>query len=227
MSKVTLILVAATLVALPTLAQDKAEFGLKYAIAQQENLDQIKLYRWNSVATVQRNGEIEDKYEIENRLNEKGELVQEVVESEPDESRRQARRGRRHERKSSRRGEDELVNEVLAFAASYMFMSKGQEVDFFDNAKVTDGEDDLQGTRKVHGAGVMIDGDTVTKWVDSQTLQPQRITFTFGLDGHQVSGEVRYRAIENGPNVPRLSTIRILDQEQVVEIEYIGYEKQL
>lgn len=228
MSKVTLILaVVATLLALPAFAEDKAEFGLKYATAQQENLDQIKLYRWTSVETVERNGEIEGKYEVENRLNEKGELVQEVVESESDESRRHARRDRRHERKASRRGEDELVDEVLALAASYMFMSKGREVDFFDNAKVTDGEDDMQGTRKVHGAGVMIDGDTVTKWVDPQTLRTQRIAFTFDQDGHQITGEVRYRSIENGPNVPRLSTIRILDKEQVVEIEYTGYEKQL
>jgi hypothetical protein len=227
MSKVTLIVVVATLLALPAFAEDKAELGLRYATAQQENLDQIKLYRWTSVATVERNGEIEDKYEVENRLNEKGELVQEVVESESDESRRHARRGRRQERKDARRGNDDLVNEIFAFAASYMYMSKGHEVDFFDNAKVTDGEDDLQGTRKVHGAGVMIDGDTVTKWIDPQTLRPQRIAFTFDLDGHQVTGEVRYRSIENGPNVPRLSTIRILDEEQVVEIEYVGYEKQL
>jgi hypothetical protein len=227
MSKVTLILVVATLLALPAFAEDKAEFGLRYATAQQENLDQIKLYQWTSVATVQRNGEIEDKYEIENRLNEKGELVQEVVGSESDDNRREARRGRRHERRDARRGNDDLVKDILAVAASYMFMSKGGEVDFFDNAKMTDGEDDLQGTRKVHGAGVMIDGDTVTKWVDPQTLQPQRIAFTYDLDGHQISGEVRYRSIENGPNVPRLSTIRILDEEQVFEIEYIGYEKQL
>ena len=108
-----------------------------------------------------------------------------------------------------------------------MFMSKGGEVDFFDNAKMTDGEDDLEGTRKVYGEGVMIDGDTVTKWIDPQSLRPQRIAFSFELGGHQVTGEVRYRPIENGPNVPRLSTIRIVDEEQVVEIEHIGYEKQL
>jgi hypothetical protein len=60
-----------------------------------------------------------------------------------------------------------------------------------------------------------------------ETLQTQRIAFTFELHGHQVTGDVRYRPIEDGPNVPRLSTIRILDEEQVVEIEYIGYEKQL
>lgn len=227
MSKITLILVVATLLALTAFAEDKAEFGLRYATAQQENLDQIKLYQWTSVATVQRNGEIEDKYEIENRLNEKGELVQEVEETEPDESRRQARRGRRHDRKAARRGDDDLVNEIVAFTASYMFMSKGHEVDFFDNAKMTDGEDDLQGTRKVNGTGVMVDADTLTKWIDPQTLRPQRIAFTFDLDGHQVTGEVRYRSIENGPNVPRLLTVRILDKEQVVEVEYIDYEKQL
>jgi hypothetical protein len=226
MSKITLILVVATLLAWPAFSEDKAEFGLRYATAQQENLDQIKLYHWNSVATVERNGEIKEKYEVANRLNEKGELVQEVVESESDDNQRRGR-GRRQARRAERRGNDDLVGEVLAFAASYMFMSKGHEVDFFDNAKVTDGEDDLQGTRKVHGVGVMIDGDTVTKWVDPQTLQTQRIAFTFELHGHQVTGDVRYRPIEDGPNVPRLSTIRILDEEQVVEIEYIGYEKQL
>ncbi len=103
----------------------------------------------------------------------------------------------------------------------------GGEVDFFDNAKVTDGEGAMEGTRTVYGTNVAIDGDKLTKWIDPQTLRPKRIEFSFVLDEHSITGEILYRPITDGPNVPRMSTIRIIDKDQLVETEFIGYKKQL
>ncbi|NIO28635.1 MAG: hypothetical protein GTO29_08790 [Candidatus Latescibacteria bacterium] len=45
-------------------------------------------------------------------------------------------------------------------------MSKGREVDFFDKAKITDGEGDLEWIRKVHATLVSIKGDALTQRVD-------------------------------------------------------------
>jgi hypothetical protein len=106
-------------------------------------------------------------------------------------------------------------------------MSKGQEVDFFDKAKITDGEDDLAGMKIVRATDVSLDGDMLQKTIDPETLRPKKIELRFVLEDHAVEGEVMYRPIEDGPNVPRLSTIPISDLDGLVETEFIDYEKQL
>ena len=41
------------------------------------------------------------------------------------------------------------------------------------------------------------------------------------------AGEILYRPIEGGPNVPRMATINIPSEKGVIEAEFVDYEKQL
>jgi hypothetical protein len=207
------------------MAQDTDELGLAYAKAQEENVGQIKTYKWKTHTTMKSQGETKFSFTVANRLNEKGEMVQELEESESNVKRKRGLRGRRQ--RAALEEADALLDNILAITATYIFMSKGREVDFFDKATITDGEGDLKGTQKVHANGVTIEGDSLTKWIDPTTLHPKRIAFQFVVDGHAVEGEVMYRPIEDGPNVPRLSTIRIADMNAVVEMEFLDYAKQL
>ena len=213
------------LIAGPARSDDKAELGLAYAAAQQENVDQLKSYRWKTHTTMKSEGETKFEFTVANRLNEKGEMVQELEASESSVKKKRGARGRAQ--KNAMADLDALLKETIAVMASYLFMSKGQEVDFFDKAKITDGEDDLEGTRRVQASNVSVEGDTVTKWIEPDTLRPKRIDFDVMVDGHAVTGEVMYRAIEDGPNVPRFGTIRIADMAGLIEIEFLDYSAQL
>jgi hypothetical protein len=208
-----------------TSAKETAELGLAYSLVQQENIDQIKLYRWKTYTTMKKEGEAALNRTVSNRLNEKGEMVQELVDEESADRDKRGVRGRKQDKGKSEK--EELLEHIVGVVASYIFMSKGEEVDFFDNAKITDGEGDLAGTRVVRATDVATTGDVVEKYIDPEALLPKQIKFQFEIDGHKVNGEVMYRQIENGPNVPRFATIRIVDMEAVVETEFLEYSKQL
>ena len=224
-----LLAVGIGLISAETPAQDTgksaAEFGLEYATAQQKNLDQLKLYTWKTHTTMQVKGETKYERTLSNRLNEKDEVVQAVLEEESAGRDKKGVRGRRQDKKKD--GKEEWLESIVKAATSYMIMTTGQEVDFFGKAKITDGEGDMAGTKVVRANSVVIDGDGASKWIDPNTLNPKKITFQFVMDDYTINGEVVYRPIENGPNVARFATIRIVDKETVIEIEFLEYTKQL
>ena len=206
-------------------AQTTAELGLAYATVQQENIDKIKLYRWKTFTTMKSEEETELTRTVSNRLNEKGEMVQELEAEEADGRDKRGVRGRKQDKGKAEK--EELLENIVGVIASYIFMSQGQEVDFFVDAKITDGEGDLAGTRAVRATDVSTTGDVVTKWIDPEALRPVKIAFKFEMDEYKINGEVMYRPIEGGPNVPRFATIRIPDKEIVIETEFLEYSKQL
>jgi hypothetical protein len=206
-------------------AQEAANIGLSYAEAQSKNQDLLKQYKWTTHTTLQKDGDTKFDFEVACHLNEAGQMEQEVESSESDVKRKRGVRGRRQRKEA---GEyDELIDQILKVVESYVFMSKGQEVDFFDKAKVTDGEGDLAGTTKVAGADVSVKGDSLTKWIDPKVFQAKRITFKFEVEGHHIEGEGMYRAIDDGPNVARLATIQIVDLKGTIQTEFTDYTKEL
>ena len=224
-----LLVVGLGLIAVQAPAQDTGktatEFGLEYATAQQKNVGQLKLFTWKTHTILKSEGETKHERTVSNRLNEKGEVVREILEDESAGRDKKGVRGRRQDKKKS--NEEEVLESIVKTATLYLFMSTGQEVDFFAKAKITEGEGDMAGTKVVRAASVLSEGDAVTKWIDPGTLQPKKIQFQFTVDEQTVSGEVMYRPIENGPNVSRFATIRILDEETVIETEFLEYTKQL
>jgi hypothetical protein len=205
--------------------QSAAEFGLEYATAQQKNLNQLKLYTWKTQTTMQAKGETKYERTFSNRLNEKGEVVRAVLEEESAGRDKKGVRGRRQDKKKD--DKEEWLESIVKTATSYILMTKGQEVDFFGKAKITDGEGDMAGTKVVRANNVVMEGDGVSKWIDPNALHPKKIAFQFVMDDHTINGEVVYRPIEKGPNVARFATIRIVDKETVIETEFLEYTKQL
>jgi len=207
------------------LAETSAELGLRYATVQQNNVDQLKQYTWQTDTKLSESGEAKVHVVLACRLNEKGEMAQEVVTAETTVKQKRGRRGRKQAAHAGDVGA--FLNQVIATMATYIFMSKGQEVDFFDKATITEGAGDDAGKVIVQAGNVTVTGDKVTKWIDKESLFTVKITFTTVVDEVPVSGEVLYRPIENGPNVPRMSTVDIPSQKGVMETEFLKYEKQL
>ena len=160
-----------------------------------------------------------------NRLNEKGEMVQEVEAAAVDARKKRGMRGRAQEDQLAA-GEAFLEN-VAATTGAYIFMSKGQEVDFFDKATITDGTGKDAGRMIVTAKDVLAAGDVVTKYIDPETLFPGKIVFETTVDGSAIKAEVLLRAIESGPNVPRMATINVTADGRVITTEFLEYKKSL
>ena len=212
-------------IAAGVLAQDSAELGLRYATVQQTSTDQLKQYTWQADTKLSQSGAAKVHVVLDCRLNEKGEMVQEVETAETSVKQKRGLRGRSQQAHASEVGA--FLNKVVAQTASYIFMSKGQEVDFFDKATITEGAGDDAGKLIVQAGDISVAGDKVTKWIDKESMFTVKITFTSVVDEIPVSGEVMYRPIEDGPNVPRMATVDIPSQDGVMETEFLKYEKQL
>lgn len=221
MTLTTFVLVTAVI----AFAEDAAELGLRYAQVQQAGLEQIKEYAWQTSTKVTKAGELKAEVSMDNRLNEKGEIVQTVESAEVNAKRKRGLRGRAQQEGLAEA--EAFLDKVAAATGAYVFMSKGQEVDFFDKATITDGTGDDAGRLVVTAKGVLADGDTVTKTIDPKTMFPAKIIFETTVDGTAIKGEVLLRAIEGGPNVPRMATVNVPATTQVIETEFLNYKKQL
>ena len=215
----------ATALAADPAAEDQAALGLRYGEVQQTDFEQLKRYTWHADTRLASGGETKVHYKLACRLNEKNEMTQEVVESESSVHRKRGLRGRAQAAHAEEVGA--FLEKVVQVTASYIFMSKGREVDFFDKATITDGTGEDVGKMVVQSSNVSVEGDKVTKWIDPEALHPIRITFETIVDEVPVTGEVLYRPIEGGPNVPRMATINIPSEKGVIEAEFVDYEKQL
>ena len=206
-------------------AEESAELGLRHATARQASVEQLKQFTWQTDTMLLQGGEAKVHVTVANRLNEKGEMVQTVETAETNVRKKRGLRGRSQAQKADEVGQ--LVNQIVVTMASYIFMSKGQEVDFFDKATITDGTGADAGKLVVQGANVSVPGDLVTKWIDPETLYTTKITFEAVINEVAVLGEVLFRPIENGPNVPRMATVDMPSMEGVMSTEFLEYKKQL
>jgi hypothetical protein len=213
------------LVAATGIAEDPAQLALRVADAQTANLAQFQHYSWSIDATIAVDGTVKAHVVSNERFNEKGEVVFDVVTSETTVKRKRGLRGRSQQAQMEEMSA--FLNHVLSVAASYAVMTKGEQVDFFDKATITEGSGDTAGMLTAVSKDVSVKGDEVTKQIVAETLFVKSITFETVVDGVPVTGEILYRPIEGGPNVPRMATIDIPSQSQVVELEFMNYAKQL
>lgn len=201
------------------------EIGPRYADTQAASMELLKQYTWHTDTYLEQNGETKFHFKLACRLNEKGEMVREVEDSESTVRRKRGFRGLAQQ--SQAEEARELLDQIVEVTASYMYMTREQEVAFFKTATITDGTGDDAGKLLVQGANVTVKGDKVIKAVDPNTFFPVRITYESIAGETPISGEVLYRPIEGGPNVPRMATIKVPSKEGEVTAEFVDYAKQL
>ena len=205
--------------------EDKAAFGTACADAQAASMQMLKAFKWNADTHLSTSDGKEIHYKLACRLNEKGEMVREVKESDSNIRRKRGFRGMAQHEQAEAAGE--MLDHIVSVTASYMYMTRAEEVEFFKSATITEGSGDDAGKLIVVGRDVTVEGDEVTKVVDPATHFPVRITYQSKAGDVPIDGEILFRPIEGGPNVPRMATINVPSKEGVVTAEFLDYAKQL
>jgi hypothetical protein len=219
------LVVMVMMVPMVAIAEEPAEIGPRYAEAQDASMEKLKQYKWSTETYLEVEGETKFHFILACRLNEKGEMVREVESSESTVRRKRGFRGLAQQQKAEEAGK--LLDQIVDVTVSYIYMTKDEVVEFFNSATITDGTGDDAGKLIVKGSDVTVKGDKVTKVVNPETLFPVRITFESTAGDVPISGEILFRPIEGGPNVPRMATINVPSKEGVVEAEFLDYAKQL
>ena len=207
------------------IAEEPSDIGPKYADVQAASMEHLKQYTWHTDTHLATGGETKMHFKLACRLNEKGEMVREVESSESNIRRKRGFRGLAQQEKAEEA--EQLLDQIVDVTASYMYMTREEELEFFKTGTISDGTGDDAGKLVVQASSVTVQGDKVTKVVDPETLFPVRITFESTAGATPISGEVLYRPIEGGPNVPRMATINVPSRDGVVTAEFLDYAKQL
>ena len=172
----------------PLMAQDSddtAQMALDYSKAVQANTKELMAYSWNERSQVSMEGE--DVVVILQliRFTKDGQFQATLLSQEPD---RPGGRGPR--KKKANAIYDGAVNAATSIPQllmAYTMLTAGQLVDFFGNGTLSPGDGEMAGTTKIVGSNVLQKGDSVTLYVDTNTMLPK------GMDVKTVANE---KAIE-------------------------------
>ncbi len=208
----------------------RAELAARFGAAQRANGGLLRSYIWQSRTQVQVEGETKKVllYEVRFDLDGKVQRTEVGGTAPPQKSSRRKRGVRARITKKKQEKGQELARLVTDVAKDYTMASAGTWLDFFQKASYHDGEGDLEGTIRVQASGFVVAGDTVKIWIDSGTDLPRQFEFWTTRDGQVVEGTVEYRAIEDGPNYPARTVIR-LPGKRVMEakVENFDYRETL
>jgi len=204
---------------------DAAQLALKFGEAQAENLETLKQFSWKARTEVRMDGESKIVALDYVRFDSEGEIERTNLSTESSIEKKRGFRGRKQ--KAALDDVAALLEDSLSLLASYILMTKGQLVDFYEKASLTPGTDAMEGTTEVNAQNVTTKGDDLTVWVDADTGLNRKLEFQAPLgEDLTVTGEVNYRVLEEGPSTASKATLAIPAEKIEIVNERFEFAKQ-
>ncbi len=173
---------------------DKDKLALAINAADEANTQKLKSYIWKRKSDVSIDGQVKLTTITEFSFDDQGKVQAKLVDAESSVKQKPGVRGKMQQ--SAAEDKAAYVQKALELALAYTFMTKGQLMDFFSKATVTDKGDSLEAT----GENVYVQGDKLTIIIDKKSNLYIRKTFSSLLGKDAVSGDVNYEKFSNGVN---------------------------
>ena len=171
---------------------DTDQFALDVSKADAANTEQLKAFIWKRHATATVDGEVKATVVNEVSFDETGKIQVTNVDTQSNVKQKRGVRGKIQE--NAIEGNVDYVESALEMALAYTYMSKGQLLDFFGTATITDAGDKYQ----ITGANVFVQGDSLTVVVEKATNLFLSKGFSSMLDEDPISGEIQYAKFSSG-----------------------------
>ncbi len=202
---------------------DRDQLSLDISKAEAANYEQLKEFIWNRVGVATVDGVKKLTTTANVKFNEKGELDVNVTDADTDVKQKRGVRGRVQANKA----EDNMdyVQDALNLAVDYTYMSKGQLIDFFGKAEITESNGVITATAK----SVFMEGDVLTVMVDSKTKLFKHKNFSgfLGEKKDPISGEINYEKFSSGIVHPSGSTLNLPAKKAVIVATNQDYSKRV
>lgn len=183
------------LIAQFALAQtDKDKLALAVNAADEANTKQLMQYIWKRKSDVSIDGQVKLTTITEFSFDDQGKIQAKLVDAESSVKQKPGVRGKIQQNAAEDKAE--YVQKALELSLAYTFMTKGQLMDFFSKATVTEKDGNLEATSE----NVYVQGDKLTMVVDKKTNLYIKKTFSSLLGKDAVSGEINYEKFSNGVN---------------------------
>jgi hypothetical protein len=173
---------------------DKDKLAFAINAADEANTEQLKAFIWKRVSDVSVDGTHKLTTITEFSFDETGKLQAKLVDAESTVKDKRGIRGKIQENAA----EDKLdyIEEALELSLAYTFMTKGQLIDFFSKAVVTEKDGIIEATAE----NVNVKGDKLTIKVEAATNLYLNKKFTSLLGTDPIDGEIKYEKFSSGVN---------------------------
>ena len=210
MKKLSLIL--SIFVGLSTFAQvDRDQLSLDISEADAANTEKLKAFLWKKASVVTIDGE--EKMNMLNEISIGEDNKINVTNLDAQTSVKQKRGIRGKIQQSTAENNSEYMQGAIEHALAYIYMSKGQLLDFFSKAEITDKDGVLEAT----ASDIFVKGDKLTVKVESATklFLYKKFSSTMGED--PISGEIKYKKFTTGVSHVTESTLNLPAKKAVIK----------
>jgi hypothetical protein len=220
--------VAFTLMTAIASAQQKEQF----VQAQQANTTALREYTWKRRTELKLKGESKKVTMEQVRYDIDGKLEKTAIGGAPEPPQEQpaAGRGRRGGRLKQEVIENkkeefaELMQNLGALAASYGQLPQDKLQDFAKTATVVKGDGADAGTVRIQGANILVEGDSMSIWIDPTSYMMRRVEIGTWLEKKPVSLVSEYRSVDNGPTYQARAVLRYPEKQIELTVENFEYQ---
>jgi len=179
-----------------TSSKDPAQWALIYSKNLEKNREQLTKYTWQFKVQVMEGSELLYIDLLEATRDANGKLITKRLEQDMKIKERHGLLSRAGQEKRLAEIE-EKIEFIKGVLQSYIYMSRGEVVDFFDNAEVTEAVG-YNNALKVDGEDVLKEGDYITLFGDKGTARPLFLTFSVPFnDKLGADGSIEFRNLRN------------------------------
>ena len=215
-------LIVLQLTALVTFAQiDKEQLALKVSKADDANTEKLKEYIWKRKSDVSINGAVKLTTITEFSFDDKGELQAKLVDAESSVKQKPGLRGRAQQ--GAAEDKADYAAKALELSLAYTFMTKGQLLDFFSKATVTEKD----GVIEAVGENVYVQGDKLTIHIDSKTNLYLDKKFSSLLGKDAIDGEIKYEKFSSGVNHGSATVLNMPAQKMKIDAKNQDYSQRV
>ncbi len=200
---------------------DKDQQAIAISKADDANTEGLKAYTWKRKSDVSINGEVKLTTLTEFSFDDQGKLQAKIVDAQSNVKDKRGLRGRAQD--NAIEAKAEYVQKALELSLAYTYMSKGQLLDFFGKATVTEKNGLIEAT----GENVYVQGDKLTVLLDKKTNLYTKKTFFSLLGKDPVSGEINYEKFSSGINHGSTTVLNMPAQKMKIDAKNQDYTQRV
>lgn len=173
---------------------DNDKLALAISKADEDNNAKLKSYIWKRKSDVAVDGQVKLTTITEFSFDAAGKVQAKLVDAESSVKQKKGIRGKMQQ--NAIEDKADYVQKALELSVAYTFMTKGQLMDFFTKATVTNKGDVIEAT----ASDVYVKGDKLTITIDAKTNLYTKKIFSSLLGKDPIDGEINYEKFSSGVN---------------------------
>lgn len=196
---------------------DRDQVSLDISKAEAANMEQLKSFIWKQESVVTVDGEQKLTTINEFSIGEDGKVSVTNIDSDTDVQQKRGIRGR--VQANTAENNLDYVQHALDLAIKYTFMTKGQLLDFFGKADITEKD----GIISASGSDIFMEGDKLAVQVESATKLFIKKEFSSIMGDDPISGEIVYDKFTSGISHASSSKLNLPAKKAVINSKNKDY----